>query len=42
VGLSGQDASGSGNGPVARLCKNSKKLSDSIKGREFLDQLNDC
>jgi hypothetical protein len=35
------DASGSGQGPVAVPCEHCNEPSGSIKGGEFLDQLND-
>jgi hypothetical protein len=36
------DASGSGQAPVAGSCEHCSEPSDSIKGREFIDQLSDC
>jgi hypothetical protein len=37
--MSGQDAFGSGHGPVAGSCEHGDEPSDSIQGGEFLDQL---
>jgi hypothetical protein len=42
VGICGLDASGSGSDPVMCSCEHGNEPSDSIKGRVFLDYLNDC
>jgi hypothetical protein len=41
VRSSGLDSSGSGQGPVAGSCEHSNEALGSIKGKEFLDYLND-
>jgi hypothetical protein len=37
-----RDASGSGQEQVGGSCEHGSKLSDSIKGEGFIDQLSDC
>jgi hypothetical protein len=41
VGRCGRDSSGSGQGPMEGSCEHGNEISDSIKGREFLDYLSD-
>jgi hypothetical protein len=40
--VSGLDLSGPGQDPMAGSCEHGNVNSGSIKGREFLDQVNDC
>jgi hypothetical protein len=38
----GLDLTGSGYGPLVMSCEQGNETSGSVKGREFLNQLNDC